>query len=498
MWNKERIKTLSDKAIKLLKEQGKKCLYGEIRFVNQEKRNISSQNGNCSTGSDTEKGYGIRVLTEGTNSRQGWGFASTSILDDETLLKIVNEAVLNGEANQLFQPKDTTTVKFEGSTEIGTYATPVEIDPFHIPLSELGKRVLTMEEKVKGERAISTSAFISADRQDKYFFNTTGANIHQTITYIGGSVTVMVSSKEGNHNQSCSYPAPAGNFNTAGLEHIDNMNIEKNAETLYDTACEICDSPECEEGIKTVVIGPQMLALLVHEVAGHALELDRALGQEAAYAGRSFLKTDEMTKLVYGADIVNIVSDTTYEGAVSTYGWDDEGTKSRKVYMIKDGIHVNYLSGRGNAHLLGLKSAGACRSIGWHRQPIDRITNVNLLPGDKLTAEEIIASVDDGLYLNIPCGWSINSDRNGFRFSVERCREIKNGKLGKYLRNGAFSAETTPEFWAKCISIAKDKPANLGFANCAKGQPVQVQYTGHVVPQAVRFDNVNTGEASNE
>lgn len=166
--------------------------------------------------------------------------------------------------------------------------------------------------------------------------------------------------------------------------------------------------------------------------------------------------------------------------------------------MMKDGIHVNYLSGRSNAHLLGLKSSGACRSIGWHRMPIDRITNVNLLPGTELTAEEIIASIDDGLYLDIPCGWSINSDRNGFRFSVEQCREIKNGKLGKWLRNGAFSSETTPEFWAQCIAIAKDEPLTLGFPNCAKGQPVQVQYTGHVVPKAVRFDKVNTGEAANE
>ena len=498
MWNTERVNLLAQKALEHMKSLGESIVYGEIRFVSRRSLMVSTNNGNGSTGTSAEKGYGIRVLTQGEDGRQGWGFASTSILDNQTLKSTVQEAVTNGEANQIFQSKDTEKVHFEGSTEKGTYVTPVEIDPFQVPVSELEKRVALFENKVNGIRAISKSAWIMTDRQDKYFFNTTGAQIHQTLTHTGGAVTVIVKSETENHTQGRSYPAMNGNFNSAGLEHINNMDIESHSEGLYEEACEICDSPQCPHGTKTVVIGPQMLALLVHEVAGHALELDRAFGLEAAYAGRSFLKTKELNELVYGNTIVNIVSDPTWPGGISTYGWDDEGTKAEMTYMIKDGIHVNYLSGRSNAHLLGLKSAGACRSIGWNRMPIDRMTNVNLLPGNEQTAAEIIESVEDGLYLDIPSGWSINSDRNGFRFSVEVCREIKNGKLGKWLRNGAFSSETTPEFWARCIAIASDTPESLGFSNCAKGQPVQVQYTGHVVPKAVRFDEVETGEATNE
>ena len=121
-------------------------------------------------------------------------------------------------------------------------------------------------------------------------------------------------------------------------------------------------------------------------------------------------------------------------------------------------------------------------------------TSVNFLPGNQQTKEEIIASIDHGYYLDCFCGWSINSDRNGFRFSVEHFQKIEKGKLTTRYREGAFSTRTTPEFFGNCFAIASDTPYVAGYANCAKGQPTQIITTGHVVPQLTGFHHVKVGK----
>ncbi len=493
MWDKEHVETLAQSILDSIKNKDKTCVYGDIRFIDDKSRASSCTNGVAASQSSNSRGFGVRLLTCGKDGRMGWGFASSSILDPDNLSFVVDEAYRNGIANQIFQPSDSAPLEFQGTEESGEFVSTVERCPFSVPLSELEGQLIELDKAMDRERMLKRCGFIMAQQQDKWFFATTGARIHQTLTYTGAMASITVSGPNGRH-QSRSYPSPCGNFAAEGLEFVDKLSLADKLDGLYEEACTILDGEECPAGSFDVVLGPQMLALLVHEVAGHALELDRALNMEAAYAGASFLKPEQMGKLVYGPKMVNIVSDPTFPGAVGSYGWDDEGTRAHSVPMVKDGIHVGYLCGRASGQAAGMSSSAACRSTGWNRQPIDRMTNVNLLPGDQMTADEIIGSVKEGLYLDVPCGWSINSDRNGFRFSVEICRRIKDGKLTDWLQKGAFSSATTPEFWQKCIAIAKDTPLPAGFNNCAKGQPVQIQYTGHVVPMAVLFEGVEVGE----
>ena len=493
MWDKALVERLSDRIFKLLLAKGSTCVYGDIRFIDDVNKAISCTNGISAASAGNSKGFGLRVLTRGESGKEGWGFASSSLFAEENLEFVVEEAIRNGQANQIFQPEEFTPLPFSGSEERGEFITEVLKDPFTASQSDLESMLLDLDKKMDREKVNKRVSFISAHRQDKWFFSTSGAKLHQKMTYTGAMASITVQGEEG-RNHTRSYPSPCGNFAAAGLEFVDKLELGDKIDGLYEEACKLISADECPGGRFAVVLGPQMLALLVHEVAGHALELDRALYMEAAYAGASFLKPENLGKLVYGPEHVNIVSDPTYPGAVGSYGWDDEGTKAIVVPMIENGIHVGYLCGRNSGPEVGLSSSAACRSTGWDRQPIDRMTNVNLLPGKEQSAQEIIASVEDGLYLDVPCGWSINSDRNGFRFSVEICREIKDGKLGRWLRNGAFSSSTTPDFWQKCEKIASDEPLPAGFNNCAKGQPVQIQYTGHVVPMAVLFSDVEVGE----
>lgn len=492
MWDTTIVDDLAQVALAALTARTSGLEYGDVRFVAHERRHAASVNGVTSSRESTSRGAGIRVLVRDSTGRGGWGFAATSQLDASGLEAAVAEALACAEANCGFQPEGTVTPVYPGSSERGRYATPVERCPFQVPLADLEARVTAVDEAYRGEDVITRECAIDAHRLDSLFVATSGAHLRQTLTRTGATSKVTVGRPGVPHHQTRSNPF--GVYGSGGLELVDRFRMAEEAGRVADEARTILAAPPCPSGRSTVVIGPQMLALLVHEVAGHALELDRALGLEAAYAGRSFLTTDLLGKLRYGNELVTIVSDPTWPGGVSTYGWDDEGTPARAVPMVDRGLFVAYLSGRSDAPLVGLESSAACRATCWSRQPIDRMTNVNLLPGTGPTAEEIIAGVEDGLYLDVPCGWSINADRNGFRFSVEICRRIRGGRLGEWLRNGAFSSPTTPEFWARCRAVASDPPVTLGFSNCAKGQPVQIQYTGHVVPQVVCFDEVEVGE----
>ncbi len=90
-------------------------------------------------------------------------------------------------------------------------------------------------------------------------------------------------------------------------------------------------------GQKTLILHPTNLWLTIHESVGHPTELDRALGYEANYAGTSFLTTDKLGKFEFGSKIVNIVADKTQEHAMATCGYDDDGVKTTRWHLVKDG-----------------------------------------------------------------------------------------------------------------------------------------------------------------
>ena len=120
-----------------------------------------------------------------------------------------------------------------------------------------------------------------------------------------------------------------------------------------------------------------------------------------------------------------------------------------------------------------------------------RMTNVGLLPGDS-SLEEMIADTDDGVYMATNRSWSIDDRRLNFQFGCEIGWEIKNGKLGRMVRNPTYTG-ITPQFWGTMDRVGgEDEWVFWGTPNCGKGQPVQVGHTGHPAP-AARFSSVRVG-----
>jgi TldD protein len=224
---------------------------------------------------------------------------------------------------------------------------------------------------------------------------------------------------------------------------------------------------------------------------GHAIELDRILGWEAAFAGTSHLDLSRLGTHRYGSEKMQITADATIPGALGTFGYDDEGTPARRVDIVKDGIWVGVLSGRDSAAIAGVPPGGMVRGDGFDRLPMVRMTNVGLLPGDS-SLEEMIAETSDGIYMATNRSWSIDDRRLNFQFGTEIGWEIVDGKLGKMIKNPTYTG-ITPQFWARLDMLGGEaEMVHWGTPNCGKGQPMQVGHTGHSAPPG-RFTGVRVG-----
>jgi TldD protein len=243
------------------------------------------------------------------------------------------------------------------------------------------------------------------------------------------------------------------------------------------------------------VLGGQQLALQVHESVGHAVELDRVLGTEASYAGTSFVSAGDIGKLRYGSELMNVVADATAAGGLGSYGWDDEGVEGRTEPIVREGVLAGFLSSRESAAAIGAPRSGGCmRADGFARQPIVRMSNVNLAPGDAGTLDDLIGATESGLYLETNRSWSIDSRRLHFQFATEAAWEIVDGERGQLVRNPSYSG-ITPEFWGSLDAICSPSEWRLwGLLNCGKGEPGQAMRVSHGTAPA-RFRDVQVGVA---
>jgi TldD protein len=235
------------------------------------------------------------------------------------------------------------------------------------------------------------------------------------------------------------------------------------------------------------------MAMVIHETAGHPAELDRVLGSEASLAGGSYMEPEQRGILQFGTEIVSIAADATLPGGLGSFGYDDEGVAAQRTPIVEHGRFVGYMASREHAARLGLPPTGAARADGWQRVPLVRMTNVSIEPGD-MSLEDMIATTDAGVLVDMNRSLSIDDRRLSFRFGSELGWEIRSGKLARMLKNPTFSG-VSPRFWAGCDALGDPTTFRLyGIPSCNKGEPLQVAHIGHgTVPG--RFRNVTVGVA---
>ncbi|HHY75295.1 MAG TPA: TldD/PmbA family protein [Firmicutes bacterium] len=455
--------------------------YADARYVSITQEPISvSTDGAPEVSVSRSTGLGLRVLVDGA-----WGFAATPYIDPRSLEKTADEAVKIAYASALRKKGDGVSLT-PLEPKRARWQTPCKVDPFSVKPEE---KVEFLTDVVKAAKEIPgvfrATATIMSYREEKQFMSTDGREIEQTIVHSGGSVAVMARG-EGDV-QSRSFADYAG----GGFEFVESLDLKAQAEKLAQEAVELLKAPVCPTGVTDIVMGGSMVALQIHESCGHPIELDRVVGQEATFAGTSFLTPEKKGSFRYGSECVNIVADATLPGGLGSFGFDDEGVEAQRVDIVREGIFTDYLTSRELAPMFGQESNGTMRAVGWENIPLIRMTNINLEPGD-WTLDEIIKDTKEGIFVDTPKSWSLDDKRLNFHFGQEIAYEIKDGSLGKMLKNPAYTG-MTPEFWNSCDAVAgKDEWRIWGTPGCAKGEPVQVVHVGHGAAPA-RFRKVKVG-----
>src|SRR6202162_2047137 len=467
--------------------------YADVRVMHQRQRDLTTKNGKVGTLAQSESiGLGIRVLANGA-----WGFASTDRLTREGVASCAAQAVAIAKASATAKRHDVVMV--EEQAHIDSWQSPFRKDPFEIPLETQLALLLAADAEMRRVKGVTlTETDMQFRKTDTWFASSIGSRIHQRKVTSGCGI--VATSFRNEEIQKRSYPNSCGGQHALqGYELIESLDLVKNAAVIAEEASALHGAAQCPEKKGTLILGGSQLGLQIHESVGHPIELDRVLGEEANFAGTSFLTLDKLNKLRYGSEIVNVVADARLEHGpgLGSFAYDDEGAPAQCTDIIKDGWFRGYLSNREMAQLIGLsRSSGTMRTESWNRLPIIRMTNISLKPGSG-SPGELIAGTDDGIWMETNPSCSIDDRRYQFQFSTEIGWEIKGGKRGRMLKNPSYSGITT-EFWNSCDAICKREHWTLwGTPNCGKGQPMQTIGTGHGASPS-RFRNVRIGTAFSE
>lgn len=222
---------------------------------------------------------------------------------------------------------------------------------------------------------------------------------------------------------------------------------------------------ESPAGEMTVVLGPGWPAVMLHEAIGHGLEGDFNRKKTSAFS--------ELMGQQIAAKGVTIVDDGTIERRRGSISVDDEGTPSQCTTLIEDGKLVGYMQDRLNARLMGVKPTGNGRRESFSSQPYPRMTNT-IMQNGSLTHDEIIASVQKGIYAADFGGGQVDITSGKFVFSANEAYEIENGKIGRPIK-GASLVGTGFEALKRVSMIGNNMAMDGGIGTCGKnGQSIPV------------------------
>src|SRR5882762_8106869 len=372
--------------------------YADVRVMHLRQRDLTTKSGEVGTLGQSESiGLGIRVVVNGA-----WGFASTDQLTREGVAACAAQAVSIAKASALAKKEDVQLAA--EPSYVDSWQGPCQKDPFEIPLEAQIDLLLKADAAMSQIKGVTlTETDLQFRKIDSWFASSIGSRIHQRKVISGCGV--VATSYQGDAIQKRSYPNSFGGQHIlGGYELIEAMNLLKHAPQMAEESVALHSAAQCPRKNGTLILGGSQLGLQIHESVGHPIELDRVLGQEANFAGTSFLTLDKLNKLKYGTELVNVVADARPEHGpgLGTFAYDDEGVPAHCTDIIKDGEFRGYLSNRETAHLVGLaRSSGTMRTESWNRLPIIRMTNVSLLPGTwKL--DDLIADTGDAIHGDKP------------------------------------------------------------------------------------------------
>jgi TldD protein len=476
---------LANEALNVARGAG--ASYADVRVGRYRQQSITTRERQVSGVSDLESyGIGIRTLVDGC-----WGFAATSTMTRAGVQDAARQAAVMSRAARTLRKQP---VQLAPVTPVqGTWMTPVVRDPLEVPLEEKVALLLAANEAaLKVNRVRFANSRLDLLREVKTLLTSEGTNITQTLIRVGPEFTATAIDA-GDFQTYSEELAPRG----AGWEYIESLDMPSNAGRWAELAAEKLSARSVDAGPWDLIIEPTNLWLTIHESIGHPTELDRAVGEEANYAGTSFVAPPERVigQLRYGPDFMNVQADRTQEGSLSRVAWDDEGVPADRWLLIEGGMFKDYQTTREQVARVQ-KLTGVARSHGcsfadsWSTVQFQRMPNVSLLPGERdVTVDDIIRDTRRGIVIRNRGSWSIDHQRYNFQFSGQAFYEVRDGKIAGMLRDVAYQADT-PKFWSSMDLIGGQSSYWVGGSfNDGKGEPAQSSSVSHGCVPA-RFRNV--------
>lgn len=324
--------------------------------------------------------------------------------------------------------------------------------------------------------------FMGASVEEKYTVTSEGSKIQSRVPRLE-FYGVLTSYLEGKVAQRSIQYGEVG-----GLEVFERLEIASKVAheaRILDKILKEARSPKIEVG--DLIVGPEVAGIMAHESVGHPQEADRILGREAAQAGESYLKPEDLGKKI-GSEATFVSDDPTLPHSFGFYLYDDEGVRARKRRLIVEGRVNEFLHNRQTAKHFDLQSNGAARASLFDKEPIVRMANTYVEPGD-YSKEELFDGVKEGVYIRSFMEWNIDDRRLNQRYVGHEAYLIKNGEIKEMLRNPVIEI-TTPKLWSSLDARADD--LRFVAATCGKGDPIQgiPVWTGG---PHIRFRNVRIG-----
>jgi TldD protein len=483
------LRQMADAALQRAADLGAE--HADFRAERIRDQQIGLSDGNLETLYDADDvGLAVRVVVEGT-----WGFASAADLTAEAAARAATAAV---DVARVAAAVNTERIELapEPAHDEVSWVSAYQVDPFGVGVAD---KIALLQQWSAGLLARDGIDHVDASLlqvKECKFYSDGATTATQQRVRLHPSLTAVAVPADGRFETMTTMAPPVGR----GYEFLDPAGP---AADRWDFAAELAELPELlaaklaapsvEPGRYDLVIDPTNLWLTIHESIGHATELDRALGYEAAYAGTSFATPDRLGTLQYGSPLMRVTADRTAEHGLATVGYDDEGVAAQSWDLITGGVLTGFQLDRRMATALGPGVGGGRSADGGSNgcafadspghMPIQRMANVSLQPADGGPGTaELIAGVEHGIYIVGDKSWSIDMQRYNFQFTGQRFFLISHGRLAGQLRDVAYQATTT-EFWNSMEAVGGPQTYVLGGAfNCGKGQPSQVAPVSHGCP----------------
>jgi TldD protein len=482
-------KALADAALESARKLG--ATYADVRVGRYLRQFVFTRENRVQNIVNTEsQGVGIRVIANGT-----WGFAASSGLSADAVTAATRRAVEIAKANSKFQARAVQLAPVEAAGEV-QWATPIKQNAFEVPIREKIELLLEANAAAMDAGASFINSALFQVNEQKYFASTDGSYVDQDVHRIWAPFTATAVDKaSGKFRSRQAIGVPIGMgfeyLQPDPAERIDGItpryryayDLIEDARNAGRQAREKITAKSVEPGMYDLVLDPTHLMLTIHESVGHPLELDRVLGYEANYAGTSFATLDKWQSgdFRYGSEKVNLFADKTQTHSLGRVAYDDEGVKTRRWDLVKDGVLVNYQAIRDQVHMIDQnESHGCCYADSWSSVQFQRMPNVSLAPGkETLSVDEMIKDVEKGIYIIGRGSYSIDQQRYNMQYGGQLFYEIKNGEVVGMLEDVTYQSTST-EFWNACAAICDESDYRLGgtFFD-GKGEPSQVSAVSH-------------------